>query len=110
MSSLHMSSPHMEVAGVEDEVVAFAVSVGLGDGEAEADGFEDEGEFGELSATFSGEVVAGGDGGEESGECGFGPWARRWGRRIRGRFRDIWAREKARAFGLRLCFYSIYLE
>ena len=71
----HMECPaHMEVAGVEDEVVAFAVSVGLGDGEAEADGFEDEREFGELSATLGGEVVAGGG----IGGWGDGPWARRW--------------------------------
>jgi hypothetical protein len=44
-------------AGVEDEVVAFAVAVGLGDGEAEAGGFESEGEFGEFSAALGGEFA-----------------------------------------------------
>jgi hypothetical protein len=64
------------LAGIEDEVVAFTVSVGLGDGESEADGFEGEGEFGEFSATLGGEFVAGGGGGGIGGGRD-GPWARR---------------------------------
>jgi|SRR5882672_3247224 len=45
------------MSGVEDEVVAFAVTVGLGDVEAERCGFEDEGEFGKFSATLGGLFV-----------------------------------------------------
>ena len=45
------------VAGVEDYIVAFAVSVGAGDAEAEVGGFEGEGEFGEFSAALGGEFV-----------------------------------------------------
>ncbi len=41
-----------EVAGVEDEVVAFAVAVGFGDAEAKAGGDEEEDEFGELAAAL----------------------------------------------------------
>ena len=40
-----------EVAGIEYEVVAFAVAVGFGDAEAKAGGDEEEDEFGELAAT-----------------------------------------------------------
>jgi hypothetical protein len=39
-------------ARVDDGVVTFAVSVGLGDAEAEGGGFEGEGEFGEFSAAL----------------------------------------------------------
>ena len=46
-----------EFAGVDDHVVAFAVSEGLGDGELERGGFEGEGEFGELSATLGDEFA-----------------------------------------------------
>ena len=46
------------VAGVEDEVVAVAVSPGLGDAEAEGDGFVHESQFGEFSATLGGLGVA----------------------------------------------------
>ncbi len=55
----------VELASVDDGVVAFAVTEGLGDSESEAGGFESEGEFGELSATLGGEfALAGGvDGG-----------------------------------------------
>ncbi len=42
-----------DFAGVEDNVVAFAVAVGAGYTEAEVGGFEDEGQFGEFSATLS---------------------------------------------------------
>src|SRR5262249_5258206 len=47
------------VSGVEDEVVALAVSPGLGDGEAEAGGFDDEGGFGEFSGALGVGVAAG---------------------------------------------------
>ena len=40
------------IAGVEDEVVALAVSVGFGDAEAKPGGNEKEDEFGELAATL----------------------------------------------------------
>jgi len=80
-------------AGIEDDVVTFAVAVGLGDAEAEAGGFEGEGEFGEFSATLGGEfVLAGGR-----------SWARRWRasarRPVPGHARK---KEKAQALGLRL--------
>ena len=42
------------VAEVEDEVVALAVSPGLGDGKAEAGSFGEEGGFGNFSAAFAG--------------------------------------------------------
>jgi hypothetical protein len=41
------------MAGVEDEVVALAVSPGLGDTEAEAGGFGEEGGFRGLAASFA---------------------------------------------------------
>jgi hypothetical protein len=47
----------VECAGIDDHVVAFAVTMGLGDAEAAADGFEGEGEFGELSAALGGEFT-----------------------------------------------------
>jgi hypothetical protein len=47
----------IEVRGVEDDVVAFAVAVGASDAEAVAGGGESEGEFGDLSAAFSGEFA-----------------------------------------------------
>jgi len=50
----------MEVGGVEDDVVAFAVAEGFGDAEAVAGGGEGEGEFGDLSAAFGGEFTVGG--------------------------------------------------
>jgi len=40
------------LAVVDDEVVALAVSPGLGDAEAEADGFEEKGGFGEFSGAL----------------------------------------------------------
>lgn len=46
-------------ASFEDEVVAFAVAVWLGDGESEAGSFESEGEFGEFSAALGVEFVGG---------------------------------------------------
>jgi len=42
------------VAEGEDEVVAFAVSPGFGDGKAEAGSFGEEGGFGNFSAAFAG--------------------------------------------------------
>ena len=50
-------------AGVEDEVVALAVSPGFGGVEAQGSGFEHEGGFGEFSGALG---VAG-------NELGFGP-------------------------------------
>ncbi len=47
----------IEVGGVEDDVVAFAVAEGFGDAEAVAGGGEGEGEFGDLSAAFGGEFA-----------------------------------------------------
>jgi hypothetical protein len=47
-------------AGVDNEVVAFAVAVRAGDAEAEIRGFEDEGEFGEFSAALGGEFALAG--------------------------------------------------
>jgi len=41
------------VAGVEDEVVAFAVAPGLGDGEAEAGSFGEKSGLGGFSAPFA---------------------------------------------------------
>ncbi len=53
-------------AGVEDEVVALAVSPGFGWVEAEGSGFEHEGGFGEFSGALG--VAAG-----ELGFCRVGP-------------------------------------
>ena len=41
-----------DAASANDDVVAFAVAPGLGDGQASAGGFAHEGELGELSAMF----------------------------------------------------------
>jgi hypothetical protein len=70
--------------GVDDEVVAFAVTVGLGDGESECGGFEGEGEFGEFSAALGGEFAL---------ECGwrYGVPSSELFRKRLGRDRD-WAR------------------
>jgi hypothetical protein len=54
-----------EIAGVEDDVVAFAVAEGASYAEAEAGGFEDEGEFGEFSAALGVEFPLVGSLGEE---------------------------------------------
>jgi hypothetical protein len=62
----------VEVAGVEDYVVTFAVSVGLGDAEAEVVGLEGEGEFGEFSAAFGDEFAVEGLGGRGCGGLGSG--------------------------------------
>jgi hypothetical protein len=61
-----------DVAGVEDEVVAFAVAVGFGDAEAEAGGDEEEDEFGELAATLGVAFTA------ERIDWRDSSWARRW--------------------------------
>jgi len=61
-----------KVAGVEDEVVAFAVAVGFGDAEAKAGGDEEEDEFGELAATLGVAITAEGMDWRDSS------WARRW--------------------------------
>jgi hypothetical protein len=50
----------VQIAGVEDDVVAFAVAVGAGDAETEVRGFEDESEFGEFSAALGGEFALAG--------------------------------------------------
>ena len=47
----------MKVVDVENEVVAFAVAPGTGDAEAEAGGFEGEGEFREFSTALGAGVV-----------------------------------------------------
>jgi len=47
----------IEVGGVEDDVVAFAVAEGFGDAEAVAGGGEGEGEFGDLATAFGGEFA-----------------------------------------------------
>jgi hypothetical protein len=44
-----------KVAGVDNDVVAFAVAVGLADSEAEFVGLEGEGDFGEFSKALGGE-------------------------------------------------------
>jgi hypothetical protein len=62
----------VEVAGVEDYVVTFAVSVGLGDAEAEVVGLEGEGEFGEFSAALGDEFAVEGLGGRGCGGLGSG--------------------------------------
>lgn len=59
----------MGQARVEDEVVAFTVSVGLADGEAHAGGDELEDEFGEFSATLGGEFAAEGINGRDSSQA-----------------------------------------
>lgn len=51
VGSLDLDAPEAG-AVVDDEVVALAVSPGLGDDEAEAGGANDEGGFGKLSDTF----------------------------------------------------------
>jgi hypothetical protein len=48
--------------GVDDEIIAFAVAVGLGDGEAKSGGLVGEGEFGEFSAALGVELVKAGTG------------------------------------------------
>ena len=80
-------------AGVEDEVVAFAVSPGLGEVEAEGFGFEQEGGFGELSGAFG---VCGGWVGE-----GLRWFVASW----TGTFQ--WKR-KRRSYWLRLCLTYRY--
>jgi hypothetical protein len=42
------------VVPAQDEVEAFAVTVGLGDSEAEAGGLAHEGQFGQFSLAFAG--------------------------------------------------------
>lgn len=39
-------------SGIDDEIVTVAVTVRLGDGEAEAGGFPQEGQLGQFSSTF----------------------------------------------------------
>ena len=52
-SGLYLDAPQAAVPA-QDEVEAFAVSVGLGDSEAEAGGLAHEGEFGQFSLAFAG--------------------------------------------------------
>jgi len=61
-----------DFAGVEHEVVAFAVAVGLGDAEAHASGDKGEDEFGKLSATLGGAFAA------ERMDVADRPQVRRW--------------------------------
>ena len=68
-----------ELAGIDDGVVAFAVAEGPGDSEAEAGGFEGEGEFGKLSATLGVEFTL-------AGRVG----ARRWSSAASRWIRHIW--------------------
>ncbi len=51
-SGLYLHAPEMAVPA-QDEVEAFAVSVGLGDSEAEAGCLAHEGQFGEFSLAFA---------------------------------------------------------
>ena len=55
---LHLHAPGTG-AVVEDEIVAVALSPGLGDGEAEGGGFVEEGGFGDLSAALGGQASVG---------------------------------------------------
>jgi hypothetical protein len=74
-----------DFASVDDDVVTFALAVRTGDTEAEVDGFEGEGQFGEFSAALGVEfALAGrlgdglwGDGLFSSGVRPDGAWARR---------------------------------
>ena len=50
--------PPQSLTGVEDEVVALAVSVGLGYSEAEAGGFVHEGQFREFATAFRALVIS----------------------------------------------------
>jgi hypothetical protein len=50
-SGLDLHTPQA-LAGIEDEVVAFAIAPGFGDSEAEAGGFVKESEFGDFAAAF----------------------------------------------------------
>lgn len=52
---LHLHAPETAFA-MEDEVEAVTVSPGLGHAETQADGFEQEGEFGNFSATLDGKI------------------------------------------------------
>ena len=65
-----------QFTGVDDGVVAFAVAERAGDSEAEAGGFEGEGEFGKLSATLGVELAL--TGGEEFRRVRGGGRVRRW--------------------------------
>jgi hypothetical protein len=56
----------IRLAGVEDEIVAFTVSVGFADGEAHASGNKEEDEFGKLSATLGVALAAEGIDGRDS--------------------------------------------
>jgi hypothetical protein len=56
-SRLDLYTPEA-LARVKDEVVAFAITPGLGDAEAEAGGFVKESELGDFAATFGPERSA----------------------------------------------------
>ena len=49
--------PREAMSRVDDEVVAFAVAIRLGDGESEAGGLPEESELGEFSAALGGALV-----------------------------------------------------
>jgi len=53
LGGFHLDAPEF-ASGIEDEVVALAVSPRLGDAEAEAGGFGEEGGLGDFSATLTG--------------------------------------------------------
>jgi hypothetical protein len=55
----------IEVGGVEDDVVAFAVAEGFADAEAVAGGGEGEGQFGNFAAAESGELSRSGQNGTD---------------------------------------------
>jgi hypothetical protein len=90
-----------DVAGVEDKVVAFTVSVGFGDGEAHAGSDEEEDEFGEFSAALGGEFAAEGMNGRDS------PQARRGASGRRTAFGHSGKQKRRKRESLRLNFYSL---
>jgi hypothetical protein len=90
--------------GVNDEVVTLAVAVGLGDGEAQASGLEQESQFGKLSAKLGGEFARGTPGVWKAA-LGFrlralGSWVRAWRSGEAAFGYGLWA------FGARLLAYG----
>ena len=54
LGGFDLNAPEIAVSGVEEKVVALAVSPRLGDAEAQAGGFGEEGGLGGFSATLAG--------------------------------------------------------
>jgi hypothetical protein len=54
LGGFDLNAPEIAVSGVEEEVVALAVSPRLGDAESQAGGFSEEGGLGGFSATLAG--------------------------------------------------------